>query len=68
MSPSDYDDQYDDDHFKKIKPKNRKPPKLFLESEEEASHKKKRSGKRSHRKSTLKEELWEETLNPRTRK
>ncbi len=68
MSSSDYDDQYEDDHFKKIKPKSRKPSKLIMDSEEEISHKKKRGGKRSHRKSTLKEELWEEALNPRARK
>ncbi|NNG02388.1 MAG: hypothetical protein HKM93_23645 [Desulfobacteraceae bacterium] len=68
MSPSDIEDQFEDESYPKLKIKHRRPLKSYDESVEDSDHKKKRSGKRFHRQTTLKDELWEDNIKPRSRK
>ena len=61
----------EDDSFENVKPKkiHRKPRKPFDRTTEEgadqdgedADYKRKRAGKRSHRKKTLKDDFWEDS-------
>ncbi len=57
MSRLEYDDQDDLKQFKSV---NRRQWKRFDENKGDIPRKKKKSGKRSHLKKTLKEALWED--------
>lgn len=57
MGWSDSEDRYENETKKKG---HRKPRNPFREDEDGADHRQKRSGKRSHRRRTHKDDLWDE--------